>query len=122
VVVGYDEVVRVDVGQNALDVCAVDVKSERLLDQETEVTKAAIRKVFDSAYGLGEALLLVDQLHSISALAMTLVQLMGLEAAYLSGLSMRRLADLHPGKSKTDTVRHSSSLMQLARSCSCCDG
>ena len=28
---------------------------------------------------------------------------LGIEAAYLPGLAMRRIADLHPGQSKTDT-------------------
>ena len=31
-----------------------------------------------------------------------MAQAMGIEVAYLPGLSMRRLADLHPGKAKTD--------------------
>jgi len=101
-VVGYDVVIGVDVGKHTHHACALGVEGERLLDQEVEASETAMREVFESACGHGEVLVVVDQLHSIGALAVTLAQSMGLDVAYLPGLSMRRLADLHPGKSKTD--------------------
>ena len=99
---GYDVVLGVDVGKHTHHACALDVEGERLLDQEVDASETAMREVFESACGHGEVLVVVDQLHSIGALAVTLAQSMGLDVAYLPGLSMRRLADLHPGKSKTD--------------------
>ncbi|ESZ99881.1 transposase [Frankia sp. CcI6] len=46
--------------------------------------------------------MIVDQPTSIGALAIAVARQMGLDVAYLPGLTMRRLADLHPGESKTD--------------------
>src|SRR5690606_40929162 len=50
----------------------------------------------------GPVLVIVDQPASIGALAVTLARAMGIDLAYLPGLAMRRIADLHPGAAKTD--------------------
>lgn len=47
-------------------------------------------------------LVVVDQPASIGALPVAVAREMGCRIAYLPGLTMRRLADLHPGESKTD--------------------
>jgi len=44
----------------------------------------------------------VDQPASIGPLAVTVARACGCDVAYLPGLSMRRLTDLHPGTGKTD--------------------
>jgi transposase len=50
----------------------------------------------------GRILLIVDQPATIGALPVAVAQAAGVTVGYLSGLSMRRIADLHPGESKTD--------------------
>lgn len=47
-------------------------------------------------------LAVVDQVASIGALAVAVARGLGIEVGYLPGLTMRRLADLHPGEAKTD--------------------
>jgi hypothetical protein len=47
-------------------------------------------------------LVVVDQPASIGALVIAVARSLGIEAAYLPGLAMRRIADLHPGQGKTD--------------------
>lgn len=50
----------------------------------------------------GRLLVVVDQPATIGALAVGLAQAMDITVAYLPGLTMRRVADLYPGKAKTD--------------------
>lgn len=47
-------------------------------------------------------LVVVDQPASIGALAVAVARDLGIDVAYLPGLAMRRIADLHPGNAKTD--------------------
>jgi hypothetical protein len=47
-------------------------------------------------------LVVVDQPASIGALSLAVARDMGCPAAYLPGLTMRRIADLYPGEAKTD--------------------
>jgi len=45
-------------------------------------------------------LIVVDQPATTGALAIAVAQAMGIAAAYLPGLTMRRVADLYPGNAK----------------------
>jgi transposase len=47
-------------------------------------------------------LVVVDQPASIGALSVAVARAQGHAVAYLPGLAMRRIADLHPGQAKTD--------------------
>ncbi len=98
----YDVVIGMDVGKHVHHACALDPEGRRLLDREVDNTESALRAVFAEMAAHGEVLVVVDQLHSIGALPVTVAQAMGIDTAYLPGLSMRRLADLHPGNAKTD--------------------
>ncbi|MEU6259750.1 IS110 family transposase [Streptomyces sp. NPDC047043] len=94
--------------------CALDVgKSEHhgtalLRDGRTTFDKPlpngepALRQLFARLQRKGKVLVVVDQPASIGTLAVTVARASGCEVAYLPGLSMRRLADLHPGSGKTD--------------------
>ncbi|GAA2344134.1 IS110 family transposase [Streptomyces kunmingensis] len=62
----------------------------------------ALRQLFTRLQRKGRVLVVVDQPASIGTLAVTVARACGCEVAYLPGLSMRRLADLHPGTGKTD--------------------
>ena len=44
----------------------------------------------------------MDQPKTIGALVIAVAQDLGIDVAYLPGLTMRRVADLHPGQAKTD--------------------
>ena len=99
---GYDVVIGLDVGKTMHHAVALDGDGQRLVDGEIANTEPALRELFSRAAGQGEVLVVVDQLHSIGALPVTVARAMGIEVAYLPGLSMRRLADLHPGNAKTD--------------------
>lgn len=46
--------------------------------------------------------MVVDQPKTIGALVIAVAQDLGIDVAYLPGLTMRRVADLHPGQAKTD--------------------
>ena len=65
-------------------------------------TEAALRQVFDKLARHGRVLVVVDQPASIGALPSRWPGRAGIEVAYLPGLAMRRIADLHPGAAKTD--------------------
>ena len=98
----YDVVIGLDVGQATHHACALDPDGKRLVDREIENTETAMRGVFAEMTAKGRVLVVVDQLHSIGALPVAVAQAMGIDTAYLPGLSMRRLADLHPGNAKSD--------------------
>lgn len=98
----YDVVIGLDVGKHAHHACALDPDGNRLLDREVENTETTLREVYAAMAAEGQVLVVVDQLHSIGALPVAVAQSMGIDVAYLPGLSMRRLADLHPGNAKTD--------------------
>ena len=60
-------------------------------------------------------LLVVDQPATIGALPVAVAQACpGVEVAYLPGLAMRRIADLHPGSAKTD-ARDAAIIAEAAR-------
>ena len=98
----YDVVIGLDVGKATHHACALDPAGKRLLDREVANAEGALRGVLEEMAKQGQVLVVVDQLHSIGALPVTVAQSMGIDTAYLPGLSMRRLADLHPGNAKTD--------------------
>ncbi|MFF0011369.1 IS110 family transposase [Streptomyces sp. NPDC005374] len=94
--------------------CALDVgKSEHhgtallrdgriTFDKPLPNGEPQLRQLFARLGRKGKVLVVVDQPASIGTLAVTVARACGCEVAYLPGLSMRRLADLHPGTGKTD--------------------
>ena len=91
-----------DVGKGEHHACALDADGARLHDAGLPNDEAALRAVFSELAGHGRLLVVVDQPSSIGALAIAVARSMGIDIAYLPGLAMRRLADLHPGQAKTD--------------------
>ena len=71
-------------------------------DKALPQDESALREVFDKLAGYGSVLVIVDQPATIGALPVTVARALGIEVAYLPGLAMRRIADLHPGNAKTD--------------------
>ena len=93
VVVRHDVVIGVDVGKHTYHACALDIERERLLDQEVEAAETAMWEVFESAWGRGGVQVMVHQLHTIGAMAVSSAESLGFDVAYLPSLSMRRVDD-----------------------------
>ncbi len=98
----YGVFVGLDVGKGEHHACAVDVAGSRLHDRALPNDEAALRQVLTGLAASGRVLLVVDQPASVGALAIAVAREMGIDVAYLPGLAMRRIADLHPGQAKTD--------------------
>jgi hypothetical protein len=58
--------------------------------------------LFDKLARHGTLLVVVDQPATIGALPVAVARAAGHQVAYLPGLAMRRIADLYPGRAKTD--------------------
>jgi transposase len=91
-----------DVGKEAHHACALDPDGRRLFDAPLPQDEGRLRDLFDRLAQRGPVLVVVDQPNTIGALPIAVAQAMGLDVAYLPGLAMRRIADLHPGTAKTD--------------------
>lgn len=98
-----DVVLGVDVGKRQHYGCAMDrdgavVWEGRLGNDEPELAAVVGRLSGDGR----SVLVVVDQLAAIGALIVKVGTAHGVPVGYLPGLSMRRIADLHPGSAKTD--------------------
>lgn len=91
-----------DVGKSAHHACALDAAGNKLFDEALPNDEPALRRVLAELGERGRLLVVVDQPASIGALAVAVARSLGVQVAYLPGLAMRRLADLHPGQAKTD--------------------
>ncbi|EQD84472.1 transposase IS110 [Saccharopolyspora erythraea D] len=91
-----------DVGKGAHHATGLAPDATRLHDAALPNTEAGLRKVFDRLARHGQVLVVVDQPASIGALPVAVARACGHDVAYLPGLAMRRIADLHPGNAKTD--------------------
>ena len=98
----YEVFLGLDVGKVEHHACALDPDGKRLYDKPLPNDEAALRRVLGELTERGAVLLVVDQPASIGALAIAVARDMGIDVAYLPGLAMRRIADLHPGQGKTD--------------------
>lgn len=94
--------VGLDVGKSEHHCTALNVAGQRLVDRPLPNDEAALRALFTELAQTGEVVVVVDQPASIGALPVAVAEDMGLATAYLPGLAMRRIADLHPGTAKTD--------------------
>ena len=99
---GYAVFCGLDVGKAAHHVVALDTAGRRLADRPLPNDEPALRALFAQLQAHGPVLVVVDQVASIGALSIAVARARGISVAYLPGLSMRRLADLHPGEGKTD--------------------
>jgi hypothetical protein len=100
--VGYAAFCGLDVGKGVHHACALDPGGTRLYDRPLPNDEAALREVLSELSGHRAVPVIVDQPASIGALAIAVARSLGIDVAYLPGLAMRRIADLHPGKGKTD--------------------
>jgi len=98
----YEIFCGLDVGKATHHATGLDRDGDRLVDREVANDETALRRVFTELVEQGTVLVVVDQPSSIGALPIAVARAMGIEVAYLPGLAMRRIADLHPGNAKTD--------------------
>ncbi|GAA1608999.1 IS110 family transposase [Kribbella hippodromi] len=111
----YAVFLGLDVGKEEHHACGLDGDGERVHDKPLPQSEAKIRAVFEALSARGLVLVVVDQPASIGALAVTVARDLGIDVAYLPGLAMRRIADLHPGNAKTD-ARDAYVIAEAARS------
>ena len=98
----YAVYLGLDVGKEHHHACALDTTGKRLHDKTLPQDEQRIRELLTELSAHGNALIVVDQPASIGALPVAAARSMNIQVAYLPGLAMRRIADLHPGNAKTD--------------------
>jgi transposase len=107
--------VGVDVGKGAHHAVALDRKGKRLLDSALPNDETKLRALIGKLKEYGKVLLVVDQPATVGALPVAVAGAEGVLVAYLPGLAMRRIADLHAGEAKTD-ARDAYIIAEAARS------
>ena len=94
--------VGVDVAKGKHYACAMSAGGEALFARAVPNDEGAIRAMIDDAGGYGRAVLVVDTTSSAAALTLTVAAEVSIPVAYVTGLAMRRAADLYAGAAKTD--------------------
>jgi transposase len=107
--------VGVDVGKGVHHAVALDRKGKRLLDSALPNDETKLRALIGKLKEHGPILLVVDQPATVGALPVAVARDEGVLVAYLPGLAMRRIADLHAGEAKTD-ARDAYIIAEAARS------
>ena len=99
-----DVFIGVDVGKTDHHAVALNRAGKKLLDKALPQDEARLKTLIKSLAKHGTLLFVVDQPATIGALPVAVAQAAGIQVAYLPGLAMRRIADLHPGEAKTDAL------------------
>ncbi|UZF16563.1 IS110 family transposase [Ralstonia pseudosolanacearum] len=110
-----DVFVGVDVGKGQHHAVALDRSGKRLYNKALPNDEAKLRALINELKAYGQLLFVVDQPATIGALPMAVARDEGVLVAYLPGLAMRRIADLHAGEAKTD-ARDAAIIAEAARS------
>ena len=97
-----DVFIGIDVGKSEHWATALSRDGQKVLDKALPNDEDRLREVYQRLQAKGQVLVVVDQPATIGALAVAVAQDMGITVGYLPGLSMRRIADLTPGRAKTD--------------------
>ena len=100
--VSYDVFLGLDVGKDEHHATALTSAGKRVHDKALPQDEAKLRALFATLGKRGRVLVVVDQPATIGALPVAVARSCGVDVAYLPGLAMRRIADLHPGNAKTD--------------------
>ena len=95
-----DVFIGVDVGKSNHHAVALDRTGKKLLDKALPQDEAKLKAMIKSLAKHGRLLFVVDQPATIGALPVAVAQARGIPVGYLPGLAMRRIADLHPGRSQ----------------------
>ena len=111
----YAVFLGLDVGKEEHHACGLDPDGNRVHDRPLPQDEAKLRELFATLALRGPVLVVVDQPANIGALPVAVARDEGVQVAYLPGLAMRRIADLHPGNAKTD-ARDAYIIAEAARS------
>jgi transposase len=99
---GYGVFLGLDVGKSDHHAVGLDPDGKRLHDAPLPNSEPKLQALFDKLAQHGPLLVVVDQPATIGALPVAVARACGHQVAYLPGLAMRRIADLYPGRAKTD--------------------
>ncbi|MFI8194124.1 IS110 family transposase [Streptomyces sp. NPDC085946] len=92
-----------DVGKGEHHGTALTPAGKKVFDKPMPNNESRLRELFEKLQAKhGNVLVVVDQPASMGALPLAVARDTGCRVAYLPGLTMRRIADLYPGESKTD--------------------
>jgi len=94
--------VGVDIAKGKHYACAMSARGEALFSRAVPNDEAAIRGMISDAADHGRVALVVDMTSSAAVLALTVAAQVAIPVAYVTGLAMRRAADLYAGAAKTD--------------------
>ena len=94
--------VGVDIAKGKHYACAVSASGEALFARAVPNDEGAIRGMISDAADHGRPALVVDMTSSAAVLALTVAAEVAIPVAYVTGLAMRRAADLYAGAAKTD--------------------
>lgn len=111
----YAVFLGLDVGKDEHHATGLDHAGKRVHDKPLPQSEDKISELLQTLSAYGRVLVIVDQPASIGALAVAVARDAGIDVAYLPGLAMRRIADLHPGSAKTD-ARDAYIIAEAARS------
>lgn len=108
--------IGLDVGKSDHHAVAVTATGKTVHDKALPNDEARLRAILEElAAEHGPVLMVVDQPATIGALPVAVAEATaGVQVAYLPGLAMRRIADLHPGAAKTD-ARDAAIIAEAAR-------
>lgn len=98
----YELFCGLDVGKETHHATVLTRDGKKIVDRVVANGETQLRELFERLQADGNILAVVDQPSSIGSLPIAVARAMGVDVAYLPGLSMRRIADLHPGNAKTD--------------------
>jgi transposase len=99
---GFGVFLGLDVGKGAHHAVGLGPDGKRLHDGPLPNSEPRLRTLLDKLATHGPLLVVVDQPATIGALPVAVARAAGHQVAYLPGLAMRRIADLYPGRAKTD--------------------
>ncbi len=99
---GFKVLLGLDVGKGEHHAVDLDLVGKRVHDGPLPNSEPRFRALFDKLAARGPLLVVVDQPATIGALPVAVARSCGHRVAYLPGPAMRRTADLHPGRAKTD--------------------
>ncbi|MBE8528029.1 IS110 family transposase [Amycolatopsis sp. H6(2020)] len=93
----------IDVGKTEHHATAITAAGTVVQDKTLPQSEPMIQGLLESLQiERGPVFLAVDQPKTIGALVIAVTRDLGVDVAYLPGLTMRRVGDLHPGQAKTD--------------------
>ena len=100
--VGVEVFVGVDIAKGDHYACAVTLTGEEVLARSVRNDETTIRCLVDDAKVYGAVALVIDTTSSAASLLMETAACRQVPVAYVTGLAMRRAADLYAGAAKTD--------------------